>query len=254
MGIGEACARHLAEHHAAGIVLFDRDNTAERVAAEISAAHRHCTAVFVQGDCERPEDCVRVVQRTEALFGRLDGLVNAAGVTTRGTLMSTSVSDWDSVLNINLRAPFILTQHATVVMMKQRQGGAVVNISSVHAHGGGPEHLAYGASKCALNYITKHSSGELVQHGIRLNAVNVGWCLTPTEDTLQRNTTGDDWLKAAEASHPCHKLLRAEDVAVTVGFLLSDASSRVSGSCIDMHPELVPGCLPRCFGAPGELS
>ena len=78
-------------------------------------------------------------------------------------------------MGTNLRAPFLLTQSATRLMKKHGRGGAVVNISSVHAHGGGPEHFAYGCSKAGLNYITKHSAAELMEHKIRVNAVNVGW-------------------------------------------------------------------------------
>ena len=194
-----------------------------------------------------------MVQYAAAQFGSVAGLVNAAGVTTRSTLSSITLDVWDSVMETNLRGPLLLTHHVAAVMRRQGGGGAIVNISSVHAHGGGPEHLAYGLSKSGLNYMTKHNAAELMNDGIRVNAINVGWCVTPTEDRLQQSTgAGADWVAAAEKSHPSGKLLQPEDVAVTAGFLLSNASARVNGSAIDMHPELVPGCLPRKFGSAKE--
>jgi len=231
MGIGEACARHLAAEGAPGLLLFDRDPLVHSVAADIQRKYSGCRAIAMQGDSAREEDCVRAIQTAHREFGRLDGLVNAAGVTTRGSLESTTVAMWDSILNINLRGPFIFTREAAKVMRCGGRGGAVVNISSVHAHGGGPEHFAYGTSKAGLNYITKHSAGELMDAGIRLNAINVGWCVTPTEDQLQRKTGGVDWVAKAERTYPTGKLLSPVDVAVTAGYLVSDAAARVWDLC-----------------------
>ena len=173
----------------------------------------------------------------------------STGITTRSTLDNCSVETWNNVLNCNLRGPFVITQAAVKLMRRRGRGGAIVNISSVHAHGGGPEHFAYGTSKSALNFITRHNAAELMHDGIRVNAVNVGWCVTPSEDLLQRSQAGEDWVAKAEAKYPTGKLLRPADVAAVVLFLLSKCSARVSGTCIDMHPELVPGCLPRVYGS-----
>ena len=172
-------------------------------------------------------------------FGRIDGLANCAGITTRSTLQSTSVQLWDQVLQVNLRGPFILTQQVTAIMVREGRGGAVVNISSVHAHGGGSEHFAYGTSKCGLNFITKHSAGELLESGIRLNAINVGWCLTPSEDALQKATAGDDWLETAQKSFPTGKLLSPVDVAVTAGY--APCPTAAPGQ---LSPRLFPSLAP----------
>jgi NAD(P)-dependent dehydrogenase (short-subunit alcohol dehydrogenase family) len=183
-----------------------------------TGTRRHqCRTLAIQGDCGKEPDCKRAVATADKAFGRIDGLVNCAGITTRGSLLTTEVSTWDTILNVNLRGPYILTQQAALVMKREARGGAVVNISSVHSHGGGAEHFAYGTSKSGLNYITKHSAGELLDDGIRLNAINVGWCLTPSEDALQKATAGEDWLTQAEKTYPTGKLISPEDVAITAG-------------------------------------
>eukprot|EP00997_Jenningsia_sp_PLL12_P010896 NODE_8295_length_416_cov_43.356948_g7426_i0.p1 GENE.NODE_8295_length_416_cov_43.356948_g7426_i0~~NODE_8295_length_416_cov_43.356948_g7426_i0.p1 ORF type:complete len:125 (-),score=30.01 NODE_8295_length_416_cov_43.356948_g7426_i0:41-385(-) len=100
----------------------------------------------------------------------------------------------------------------------------------------------------ALNALTKNNATELAPHGIRVNAINMGWTLTDNEDALQRSEKGDDWLQKAETGKPFGRILRPVDIASTVGFLLSDASLMMNGSLIDLHPESVTGMLPADLG------
>ena len=91
---------------------------------------------------------------------------------------------------------------------------------------------------------------QLSEFGIRVNAINLGWTVTESEDALQREASGSDWVEQAEKTFPLGRLIRPADVACTAGFLLSDASAVITGTDVDMHPEMIVGCLPRQFGNP----
>ena len=120
----------------------------------------------------------------------------------------------------------------------------MVNIASVASHGGAPFIMAYSVSKAALVALTKNNAAELAPRRIRVNAVNMGWCYTDNEDKLQKANTGDEkWIEKADAGCPLGRILRPADVASTVCFLLSSASSMMTGSVIELHPEFSEGML-----------
>merc|ERR1719222_1002484 len=123
-------------------------------------------------------------QAIEVLGGHVDGLVNAAGITDRGNLMNTTVEMFDKQFSVNTRAPFLLTQSISKHMIAKKARGAIVNISSVAAKGGAPFIMAYSASKAALNVLTSNNAAELAPHGIRVNAINMGWTYTDNENAL----------------------------------------------------------------------
>jgi len=230
-GLGAAIARRAAALGAAGIVVCGRD----RERGEAVVGSLPCDAVFVAADLAVVEDCRRVVAACDERFGRLDGLVNAAGLSTRGTLEDTSVALWDRLFAVNVRAPFVLTQEAARVMRRGGRGGSVVNIITMASHGGAPELLAYASSKGALATFTRNAGSQLRADRIRVNGLNIGWTATEGEHVVQ---TGEgeagDWLAAADAGAPLGRLLRpAEDIAPIVCHLLSDAAAMVTGSVID---------------------
>lgn len=139
----------------------------------------------------------------------------------------------------------MLDGEQTAALMKQRGiRGSIVNISSIASHVGAPHIAIYAVSKGALNSLTRVAAVELREHGIRVNAINMGWTFTEYEDALQKKEKGENWLAESEARHKMGRLLRPIDIAATVGHLLSDAALMMTGSIIDLHPEMVAGELP----------
>jgi NAD(P)-dependent dehydrogenase (short-subunit alcohol dehydrogenase family) len=219
-GLGAAIARR-CRALGASLVLTGRD------AARGEAVRSELDAVFVPAELQDVEACRAVVAEADRAYGRLDGLVNAAGLSTRGTLDDTGVELWDTLFAINARAPFVLTQ-AAAPLMRRAGGGSVVNIITMSSHGGQPELLAYSASKGALATFTRNAGNALARDRIRVNGLNIGWTATDGEHVVQG---GGDWLAAADASRPFGRLLRPEDIAPMVTHLLE--TEIVTGSIID---------------------
>jgi NAD(P)-dependent dehydrogenase (short-subunit alcohol dehydrogenase family) len=229
-GLGAAIARRAADLGAAGVVVCGRDRErGEAVRDELS-----CDAVFVEADLARPEPCAEIVRACEERFGRVDGLVNAAGLSTRGTLDDTTVELWDRLFAVNVRAPFVLMQRAARLMRRAGRGGSIVNIITMASHGGTPDLTGYSASKGALAALTRNAGHQLQPDRVRVNGLNIGWTATEGEHGVQ-TATGEppDWLAAADASRPLGRLLRPDDIAPMVTYLLSDAARMVTGSVID---------------------
>jgi NAD(P)-dependent dehydrogenase (short-subunit alcohol dehydrogenase family) len=175
-----------------------------------------------------------VIGACEARFGRVDGLVNAAGLSTRGTLDDTTVALWDRLFAVNARAPFLLMQHAARLMRRSGAGGSIVNIITMASHGGEPVLTAYSASKAALATLTRNAGYQLQPDRIRVNGLNIGWTATEGEHGVQTGVgQSADWLAGADASRPFGRLLRPGDIAPMVTYLLSDAAQMVTGSVID---------------------
>uniref|UniRef100_A0A7S2HYS1 Ketoreductase domain-containing protein n=1 Tax=Helicotheca tamesis TaxID=374047 RepID=A0A7S2HYS1_9STRA len=247
-GLGLAIARFLKGNGAAGLVLVSRSQAkGEKVCKELQGDDGSCTVAFVSADLSKAEDASAVVPKAaEAMsgVGPISGLVNAAATTGRGNLLTTTAEDFDMQMALNVRAPFLVSQGVAKHMIENNvKGGSIVNICSVAALGGAPFIMAYSAAKAALSSMTKNNAAELAPKGIRVNGVNMGWCLTENEDKLQRQNSGDDWAEKADAGVPIGRILRPEDVAATVGFLLSDASAMMTGSVVGLHPEYSDGML-----------
>jgi NAD(P)-dependent dehydrogenase (short-subunit alcohol dehydrogenase family) len=232
-GLGAAIARRAARLGAAGIVVCGRDrDRGEAVREELAAVG--CEAVFVTADLADPEQCRAVVAAADARSGRLDGLVNAAGLSARGTLDDTSVELWDTLFAVNARAPFVLMQEAARVMRRVGEGGSVVNIVTMASHGGEPVLTGYSASKAALAALTRNAGYQLQPDRIRVNGLNIGWTATEGEHAVQTGQgRPEDWQAAAAASRPFGRLLTPDDIAPMVTYLLSDAAAMVTGSVID---------------------
>lgn len=214
----------------------------EEVVAAIQAECPSCKVVFQKADLLDPKGCASVIPAAEQAFGSIDGLVNSAAVCfPRGSLEDTTVELWDSMFQLNTRAVFLLMQAASNHMKARKIQGSIVNIASIAAQGGASWISAYSASKAAVCSLTKTSAFELRSSGIRVNAINMGHCLTDKEDQGQRSWKGEDWLSKAEAQHPMGRLMRPVDVAGTVGHLLSDATMMLTGSIIDFAPEQITG-------------
>lgn len=245
-GLGLAVARQLKEAGAKGLVLVSRNqDRGETLSKELSSSC--CTCHFVAADLSDAQQAQQVIPRAAEKMkdvGPISGLVNAAATTGRGNILTTTAEAFDAQMNLNARAPFLLAQGAAKHMIEHKIRGGIVNICSVAAHGGAPFIMAYSASKAALVNMTKNNAAELAPKGIRVNAVNMGWTYTDNEDKLQRKNTGDDnWVARADQGVPLGRILRPEDVAATVGFLLSDSSGMTTGTIVNLHPEFPEGML-----------
>merc|ERR1719210_2701239 len=242
-GLGLEIARQLRDVGASKIVLLSRTRSkGEAAAAELGGGH--CSAFFVEADMAKPESVqAAAAEAIKVLGGRVDGLVNAAGTTERGNMMDTTIDMFDKQFDINSRAPFLLSQAVAKHMIECGSRGSIVNISSLAAKGGAPFIMAYSASKAALNVLTQNNATELAQHGIRVNAINMGWTYTENENALMVKKGGPDWLSSADAQMPLRRLMRPVDVACTVCFLLSPAAQMMTGNVLDLHPDPALGML-----------
>jgi NAD(P)-dependent dehydrogenase (short-subunit alcohol dehydrogenase family) len=233
-GLGEAIARLLVERGLAGIIICGRN--AERGAAVADDLNSDtCQVYFVQADLADVEDCRRIVAAADQHFGTVDILVNAAGVSDRGTIWDTSPELWDWIMAINVRAPFILIQETLKIMRREAVEGSIVNIGSVSAYGSIPVLMAYATSKGALMTLTKNVAYSIMRHRIRINMLNIGWMDTPGENIIQRkyHNAGDDWVENAETGMPFGRLLKPEEVARAVAFIASEESGMMTGSIVD---------------------
>lgn len=241
-GIGEAAARMLLARGAGGVVLVDRN--AEKLATvEASLKAAGHKAISVVTDLADHDAVMRVMPAADKAFGRVDILANVAGLTDRGTILDTDLKLFDDMFAVNVRAPFFLCQGAIKLMQREQVEGAIVNILSVNAYVGSPNLAAYSASKGALLTLTRNTANAVNASRIRANGIVLGWVDTPGEHVTLRKYHGadDDWLEKAEASRPFGKLLKPEDVARVVAFLVSPESAPMTGTIMDYEQTVVGG-------------
>ncbi|HYI57796.1 MAG TPA: SDR family oxidoreductase [Microlunatus sp.] len=239
-GVGAGIARAAAREGAVVVVTGRRPEVGAAFVENLTATGAEGS--FVQVDVADIPAAQASVATVVDQYGRIDGLVNAAGLTTRGTLLDTTPELFDSHIAINLRAPFFLMQAAVADMVRSGAGGSIVNVITMSAHGGQPYLAPYVAAKAGLIGLTKNVAHAHRWDKIRINAINIGWTETEGEDQIQRRFHGadDDWLAQAGASLPMGKLGQVDDVARLAILLLSEASGVVTGSIIDWDQN-VPG-------------
>ena len=248
-GLGLAIARLLQQAGASGLVLVSRSND-KGIEAISELTTPTCHVWHVQADLAQANQAEEVWQKVDELRVEttntpviISGVVNAAATTTRGNLFTTSAQDFDLQMALNVRAPFLITQGAAKHMVQHSARGSIVNICSVAAYGGAPFIMAYSCSKSALVTLTKNNAAELAPKGIRVNAVNMGWCKTDNENALQTAQSDDQWIHRADQGAPLGRILRPTDVATMVCYLLSNASNMMTGSVVDLHPEFANGMI-----------
>ncbi len=231
-GIGAACARAACQSGADGLLLTDRDGPGlQAIATELGMQS-------VQADLMDISAPQAIATAAIHHFGRIDGLVNAAGLTTRAAFTDGTIDLWDSLFAVNARAPFFLMQAVIADMLARKAPGAIVNIQSVNAHCGLPELAIYSASKAALSTLTKNAADAHMSDRIRVNGINLGWVATETEDRLQTLALGPDWLAKASATMPLGRLVEASEAGRLVVYLLSDVSAPLSGVVLDLEQKV----------------
>lgn len=234
-GLGAAVATLFAERGAGGIVTCGRNEAKGKAMADQIAAATGSRVVFVQADLARVEDCAKVIAEADRAFGKVDALVNAAGNTSRGTILDTDPATYDLIFAINTRAPFYLMQDAIKLMRRDGVQGTIVNISSMSSMGGQPFISAYCASKGALDTMTRNTAYALLRNRIRVNALNIGWMASEGEKQTQRDYHGrpDSWMDEMAAQQPNGRLLDPVEVARAVAFLSCEESGMMTGATIN---------------------
>lgn len=241
-GLGAAIARRFAEAGVTGLVICGRTAArGEAVARGISEAHG--TEVrFVAADLARVEDCRAVIGAADAAFGRIDVLVNAAGLTERGNLLNTTPELFDAMFAVNVRAPFFLMQETVKRMIRDGTEGSIVNIGSTSERAGQPFIAPYCASKGALATLTRNSGFALMRNRIRVNQLDIGWMNSDNERKIQEAESGDpDFIDKQAATLPFGRLLEPEEVAKAVAFLASGDSGMMTGSVIQFDQSVWGG-------------
>ncbi|NUQ99432.1 MAG: SDR family oxidoreductase [Streptomyces sp.] len=235
-GLGAGIVRTAVREGATVVFTGRRADVGEKLTAD-TGAH------FVRADLADPAQARDSVVQTVDAHGRIDCLVNAAGLTSRGSLLDTTPELFDQHVAINLRAPFFAMQAAVADMTARKAPGTIVNIGSNCAHGGPPHLAPYSAAKAGLAGLTRNAAHAHRWDRIRINDLNIGWTDTEGEDATQRafHGAGDDWREKAAASLPMGKLGQVDEIADFVVFLLSDRGGVMTGSVIDYDQNVFGG-------------
>jgi NAD(P)-dependent dehydrogenase (short-subunit alcohol dehydrogenase family) len=241
-GLGRAIAVEAARSGAAAIILTDRNpKRAEEVVAEISKLG--AKAAFIAADLQEPDAPSRIISAAIEQFGKLDGLVNAAGLSDRGSVATADTALFDQLFAVNTRAPMFLMQGVIRHLRERKVPGSIVNVLSFQAHGAAVNLAIYGATKAALALLTKNAAFAHRNDRIRIFGINLGWADTDGEREMQavKLGKGESWLADAEARMPWGRLIKPDDVARLALFLLSDASIPMTGALIDQEQLTVLG-------------
>lgn len=231
-GIGRAIAIHLAmEGYSVAVNYAGSEDKAKKVVETIMSTGGR--AIAVQGDVSRSEDVESMLKAVLDTFGRLDVLVNNAGITRDNLLMRLKEEDWDSVLDTNLKGVYLCCKGVAKVMMKQRYG-RIINITSVVGQMGNPGQANYSAAKAGVIGLTKSLAKELASRNITVNAVAPGYIQTDMTDKLSA-----DIRESLAQSIPLGRLGQPEDVAKAVAFLASPNADYITGQTINVDGGMV---------------
>ena len=225
-GIGQACAMAFAQA-GANVVCVGRKEEALRE-LERNLLKTTSGVLTIRADLLHEDEAERAIQQAVAAFGGIDVLVNAAGHISSGTIENTSLQAWDDMMNVNVRASFVLMQKAAPSLIERR--GNIVNISSVTGLRAFSGVLAYCVSKAALDQLTRCAALELAGKGVRVNAVNPGVVVTQIH---KRGGMSEDayaaFLEHSKSTHPLGRTGTPEEIASLVRYLASDDASWITG-------------------------
>jgi 3-oxoacyl-[acyl-carrier protein] reductase len=226
-GIGRACALELARAGAHVALAARSIDKLEAVAAEITAAGGTAKAFALDVASEESiKECAKAVL---AHFGKVEILVNNAGITRDGLMMRMKREDWDAVLTTNLTGAFLLTQACVSSLLKNRWG-RIINITSIVGQTGQAGQANYAASKAGLIGLTKSLARELASRGITVNAVAPGFIETPMTHVLT-----EDQKAGIAAQIPLARMGTDADIAHAVTFLASEEAGYITGTTLDVN-------------------
>jgi 3-oxoacyl-[acyl-carrier protein] reductase len=226
-GIGKSIAGRLAQKGADLVIADVSEESAGETAGELAALGVRTMAVKL--DVSKSEEVAKAFEAVMKEFGRLDILINNAGITKDGLVLRMKEEDWDAVININLKGVFLCSKEAVKVMVKQKYG-RIVNIASVVAFMGNPGQVNYSASKAGIVGLTKTVAREYASRGVTVNAVAPGFISTAMTDALAENVR-QEMLK----SIPVGSFGSVDDVANAVCFLADRDSGYITGQVVHVN-------------------
>lgn len=231
-GIGFAMAERLVAE-GCKVLIHGRDQ------AEVDAAVAKLGAATVGtiGDLAEPATAQAIIDATVKAFGRIDGLVNNAGIYPRGSIGTTTAAFFDHMFAINTRAPLLCSEAAIAAFRLQKSGGAIVTVGSINAYCGQADLTVYSMSKGALMTMTRNLADALGPERIRANQLNVGWTFTANEDaTQQREGRKPGWQNELPLVFaPTGRIMQPEEIAAHTAFWVSDDSAPVSGQIYEVE-------------------
>lgn len=223
-GIGKAIAQSLSQKgYLVAIHYRSQESKAQELAEAIPGSK------IFQADLGSEESCAQLAKNVKEAFGRIDVLVNNAGMSIDQLITFAKPQDFDQILNVNLKSVFNLTKAVSRFMIKQK-AGSIINLTSVVGHTGNGGQSMYAASKGAITAFTKSIAVDLAGFGIRANCVAPGFIKTDMTDAL-----GDDVKEAISAKIPLKRLGTGEEVANCVAFLASPEASYITGSTLHVN-------------------
>ena len=226
-GIGRGLAEGFAARGARVVIAGRDEATLKQTASEIlGSAH---PVEFAVCDVSKPDDVPQLIEAVVAKAGRIDSLLNVAGVNIRKRVETYSVEEFDHILDINLKGAFLVAQAVGKQMIAQGAGGTIVNIDSLNTFAPLKGVLPYAMSKAGLGMMTRGMGMEWGDHGIRVNAIAPGFILTDLTQKLWSDPTMQAWGKA---NTPLRRLGRPEDMLGAALFLTSAASAYMTGQVI----------------------
>jgi glucose 1-dehydrogenase len=222
-GIGAAIAERFAKEGASVVVSGRSEEEGKQVVERLDSEGGEGEATFVRADMRDPDAISRLIEKTVEEYGRIDVVVNNAGVQTETTAREAGMDDWAFILETNFRAYWLAVKEAIEHMPN---GGSVINVSSNHSRETMPAHFPYNAVKAGINGMTRALAVELGPLGIRANTISPGWI----EVERTREELPEDRREHVEAIHPLGKIGDPEDVAGVAAFLASDDAAFMTGS------------------------
>lgn len=229
-GIGFGTIEYLLEQENYEIISFSRGDKNIGLAKEKLGENAH-KVLFIKGDVSKEEDCIRLYEEINKKYGRLDGLVNSAGIIKIGGIEEQTLEEWNNSINTNLTSIFLLTK-TLLPLLKKGTNTSVVNISSMSSQKAGGS-IAYCSAKAGLDMLTKYMGQELGKYNIRVNSVNPAAVYTniyvSSGDYTQEGY--DKWSEDKKKFYPLGRIGDAKkDIAPTIEFLLSDKSLWTTGA------------------------
>ena len=232
-GIGKAIAKKFASKGYNLVINYVSENTDIEGLTKELTEYLKIEVLFVKTDVTNFESCENMIKKAIEKFGRIDVVVNNAGITKDSLLMRMKEEDFDKVINVNLKGTFNITKNVTPYMMKQRSG-KIVNISSVVGVGGNAGQANYAASKAGIIGFTKSIAKELASRNILANCVAPGFIKTDMTDVLS-----DSVKEQINAQIPLNKMGEAEEVANAVYFLASDENTYITGQVLNVDGGMI---------------
>ena len=231
--MGEAAAVALAEAGVGSFVITGRHaGRAEDICGRLRDLGASAEAVLADLSDVGAADAIFAEMDRRGLLA--DVLINAAGLTTRTSILDIDVAAYDELFAVNVRAPVLLCGRFAKRLRRAGLPGTIVDVLSIAMHGGSPDISVYSMTKAALGVHTRNAAYALQDDGIRVNGLAMGWTLTPGEDTVMQTTHGasEGWEADYAGALPLQRLLRSDEVARAICYLATGASAPMTGSIV----------------------